>query len=351
MKQLSHRSLAIIYASLAIACGSNDSTAGDTGTAGNQNSAAGNSSAGSSSTGGSSASSAGASGSSASSAAGTSNGASGSGTSGSSGASGGSNPGATTCKRGIAYGHHSKADLTVLAPSVAWWYNWAYLPDEALRDGSYKDLNIEYVPMTWNSSFDSSQLQKEIPTGTYALLGFNEPNFGEQANMSAAESAAAWPQVEAIADERGLTLVSPAVNFCGGDCQETDPWKYLDDFFAACKDCRVDKVAFHIYVGCNQTGENKAQWLINHVESYKARFSQPLWLTEFACTDAKDEAEQIAFLKDALVYLEAEPRIERYAWFSGRFEWIPHIDLLGADGVLTALGKAYVDAPHESCQR
>ena len=39
------------------------------------------------------------------------------------------------------------------------------------------------------------------------------------------------------------------------------------------------------------------------------------------------------------------PRIERYAWFSGRFEWIPYIDLLGADGQLTPLGQAYVSAP------
>ena len=40
-----------------------------------------------------------------------------------------------------------------------------------------------------------------------------------------------------------------------------------------------------------------------------------------------------------------DPRIERYAWFSGRFDGIPFVDLLGADGTLTPLGQAYVDAP------
>src|SRR5690606_35003988 len=104
-------------------------------------------------------------------------------------------------------------------------------------------------------------------------------------------------------------------------------------------------VAFHIYVGCRPGGDNDAQWLIDHVENYKSRFTQPLWLTEFACTDAANFDEQIAFMQDAVAYLEQDERIERYAWFSGRFEWIPYIDLLGADGELTPLGQAYVSAP------
>ena len=50
-------------------------------------------------------------------------------------------------------------------------------------------------------------------------------------------------------------------------------------------------------------------------------------------------------MRDAVAYLEAEPRVERYAWFSGRFQWIPYVDLLGGDGALTPLGRAYVAAP------
>ena len=54
--------------------------------------------------------------------------------------------------------------------------------------------------------------------------------------------------------------------------------------------------------------------------------------------------EQQAFLEDAVAYLEAEPRIERYAWFSGRASNVANVDLLAASGQLTALGKAYVNA-------
>jgi hypothetical protein len=252
----------------------------------------------------------------------------------------------------VAYGHHSVADLAVLSESVSWWYNWDFRPDSDLRSGAYRDQNVEYVPMIWGENSDREAAKTAIPNDAAALLGFNEPNFGSQANISAEDAAALWPELEEIADAQGLRLVSPAVNFCGGSCQDTDPFRYLEEFLAACEGCRVDALAIHIYVGCSPSGDNKAEWLINHVESYKNRFSQPLWLTEFACDSAQNFAEQEAFLEDAVAYLEAEPRIERYAWFAGRADNVPYVDLLGASGELTSLGEAYVNAPvHEDCER
>ncbi len=250
------------------------------------------------------------------------------------------------CKRGVAYGHHSIADLAALSPGVSWWYNWDFRPDQALRAGAYRDAGVEYVPMIWGAASDRAAAKTAIGDDATALLGFNEPNFGAQANLSAKAAAALWPELTAIADAKGLRLVSPAVNFCGGSCQDEDPFHYLDEFFAACSGCRVDAVAIHIYVGC------KAEWLIQHVETYKSRFKQPLWLTEFACDSAKNLLEQQAFLEDAVAYLEAEPRIERYAWFSGRASNVANVDLLGESGQLTTLGQAYVDAPRNGeCTR
>jgi hypothetical protein len=268
------------------------------------------------------------------------------------GASGSGGVKSGSCKRGVAYGHHSLADLQALSAGVSWWYNWDFRPDQDLRAGAYRDAGVEYAPMIWGMASDRAAAKTGIPADVQVLLGFNEPNFGSQANLSAKAAAALWPELEAIADAKGLRLVSPAVNFCGGSCQDTDPFHYLDAFFAACAGCRVDAVAMHIYVGCSPAGDNKAEWLINHVETYKSRFSQPLWLTEFACDSAKNSAEQQAFLEDAVAYLEAEPRIERYAWFSGRATNVPYVDLLGNSGQLTPLGAAYVNAPRNAdCTR
>ena len=45
------------------------------------------------------------------------------------------------------------------------------------------------------------------------LLGFNEPNFKNQANMTPAQAVEVWPRLEAIAEEFGLGLVGLAVNY------------------------------------------------------------------------------------------------------------------------------------------
>lgn len=337
-----HRSL-ICFALTLTACSSDgdSSTGGASGSSSGGSAATGGSGTGGSSNAGNSGSSNGGSNSGGS--AGTHNGGSANGGA-AAGGSGGTAGQPGDCKRGVAYGYHSAADMQALSPGVSWWYNWAFEPDQAVRDG-YGDIGLEYVPMVWGQGVSTSEVQSRAPADSQVLLGFNEPNFGAQANLSAADAAALWPSVEAVADARGMKLVSPAVNFCGGDCRETDPFKYLDDFFAACPGCRVDAIGVHIYVGCAGENGNHAQWLINHLKTYESRFSQPIWLTEFACSDAQNPDEQRAFLIDAVAYLESDPRIERYAWFAGRADNVPHVDLLGADGQLTNLGQAYVDAP------
>jgi len=240
--------------------------------------------------------------------------------------------------------------MRALSKAVAWWYNWAFVPDDGVRD-VFGSIGLEYVPMVWGANVDTLQVQQRILPGAATLLGFNEPNFHEQANMPATEAAARWPQVQAVADANGLRLVSPAVNFCGGGCHDTDPFAYLDDFFASCDGCRVDAIGVHLYVGCKGENGNHAQWMINHLKTFEARFPHPIWLTEFACDDAKSPEDQRAFLVDAVAYLESDPRIERYAWFAGRADNVAHVDLLGVDGQLTALGRAYVDAPQNAaCQ-
>lgn len=260
-----------------------------------------------------------------------------------------------SCKRGVAYGYHSEADMTVLSPGVSWWYNWTFTPDSGVSD-VYQDLDVEYAPMYWGDNYQASTIADGIPTDAEVLLGFNEPNFYSQANLSATEAASLWSSVEEIADDNDLYLISPSVNYCGDGCYNTDPVDYLNDFFDACTDCRVDAIGVHIYVDCDESSsglqDNRAQWLINHVEMYKAAFDEPIWVTEFACSGSPSTDEQIAFLEDAVEYLESESRVERYAWFAGRADNMVNVDLLGDDGELSELGEAYVNAAYDtsSCE-
>jgi hypothetical protein len=173
-------------------------------------------------------------------------------------------------------------------------------------------------------------------------LGFNEPNFKTQANLSAEAAAAIWPKLEQIAQARNLLLVSPAVNYCGpaADCWATDPFAYLDAFFAACTGCQVDFIALHGYFD-NVGG---LSWYIGEA---KKRYAKPIWLTEFNQSPG-DAASQIAFMRQALPMLEADPMVFRYSWFMAR-STATTINLLAQDGTLTDLGQVYATLAPGSC--
>jgi Glycosyl hydrolase catalytic core len=114
-------------------------------------------------------------------------------------------------KRGLAYGYDSDADMTALSKGIGWWYNWAASPDGTLSKGF--TAGVEFVPMIWGGTFDTTTLAKQVPAGAKYLLTFNEPNFGSQANLTPSAAAALWPQIQAFAKARGMKIVSPAVNY------------------------------------------------------------------------------------------------------------------------------------------
>ncbi|MBW3129676.1 glycosyl hydrolase [Hymenobacter profundi] len=256
-----------------------------------------------------------------------------------------------SAKRGIAYGYHSAADMQALAPGISWWYNW-YSKPEAGAASVYTGLGIDYAPMQWGRDLDGTpftadRLAANIPAGAKYLLGFNEPNFRSQANLTPTQAAALWPTLQEVARRKNLKLVSPAVNYCG-DCVAENgtiyysPTQYLDAFFAACPTCQVDYIAVHTYV-CEE------QWLRDKIGELK-KYGKPIWLTEFSCGDMPQNHitldVQKRYLTAAVNYLENEPAVFRYAWFSGRNNEIPNINLLGgASGQLTELGQLYVNLP------
>jgi hypothetical protein len=248
--------------------------------------------------------------------------------------------GASGGKRGIAYGYHSDADLTALSAGISWWYNWSPQPDGTLTQ-SYAALGVEFVPMIWGGNFNAADLAKRVPAGAKYLLTFNEPEAGAQSNLTPAQAAALWPKVEAFAQSRNLQIVSPGVNFCGGNCNETSPYDWLDKFFAACAGCQVDYVALHWYA-CTKAA------LTSTLAQYEAKYKKPLWVTEFSCLDSSNitAAIELQYAQDAVAALEADPMVFRYAWFTGRDSQQPAVNLLGAaSGALTPLGQTYVALP------
>ncbi len=252
-------------------------------------------------------------------------------------------------KRGLGYGYHSEQDMKTISQGISWWYNWYVLPDNQVAE-IYKDYDMEFVPMVWNNNSDTANLKNyllEHPDVKY-ILGFNEPNFTAQANMTPSVAANSWSMIESIADEFGLEIVGPAVNYCGTCVTENevtfyDPFEYLDSFFVKCADCRVDYIAIHNYM-CYKSA---LEWYIG--EFYK--YEKKIWLTEFACWESglpSNAKFQQNYMMDALDLLEHDTMIFRYAWFYGRttsnISGYPYHSVFNSDpGSLTKLGEIYVN--------
>ena len=155
-------------------------------------------------------------------------------------------------KRGVSYGYHSENDMKKFSEKISWWYNWGAEPENAIKT-IYQNYNVDFAPMAWNGSGISNVNNWVIsdPNVKY-ILGFNEPNFKDQANMTPLQAAEAWPSFQAIAESHNLKTVGPAVNYCGdcvteGGVTYNNPFKYLDDFFTACIGCKVDYIGLHWY--------------------------------------------------------------------------------------------------------
>lgn len=248
-------------------------------------------------------------------------------------------------KRGIAYGYQSEADMELISKGVSWWYNWYFQPENAVAS-VYQNYNMDFVPMAWGKSFDETGLRAfytSHPEAKY-LLGFNEPNFQSQANLKPSEAAALWPKLEKIAKDFGLKIVGPAVNYSGDGVQEngvtySNPFTYLDAFFTACPNCQVDYIAVHNYM-CYSGA------LSDYINQFK-KYNRPIWLTEFACWDQATitPSMQKGLMMGAIDYLESEPMVFRYSWFTGnRSGGFPYISLFDSQsGKLTELGQLYIN--------
>lgn len=248
-----------------------------------------------------------------------------------------------SAKRGVAFSFTQITDLPLLSPYISWDYNWGNTPtnDAALW---FDSNEMDYCPMCWNGNYNADNIRAFVAAhpNTKYLLGFNEPNLTDQANMTPAQAAALWPQVVALAKELNLKLVSPALNY-GTLPSYNDPIKWLDEFFAQ-PNVSIDDI-YAISIHCYMSSVSALQGFVERFEKY----NKPIWLTEFCAWDPVPGSvnTQMDYMCGALHYLETRPSVERYAWFiprtGGKVDSPPYMQLLTHDypADLTDLGKMY----------
>lgn len=193
--------------------------------------------------------------------------------------------------------------LQARALGGSWLYDWSSQPTG--------DEFTEAVPMLWGAA------SVGLPLGGNSrwLLGFNEPDRPEQANLTPERAAVLWRQVEERYPDR--QLVSPAPS-------DRDIW-WLARMRAAYtelygRDPRFDALACHCY---RQTAAECIMLVRQFVTwAHEWGVTGGVWVTEFAFipawTPAGTTAEREA--RQFVAYLDAEPWVTRYAPFIGWLE-------------------------------
>ncbi|KAI0189684.1 glycosyl hydrolase catalytic core-domain-containing protein [Astrocystis sublimbata] len=202
---------------------------------------------------------------------------------------------------------------------ITWAYNWASHP---------------YFPSTASWPPDSfSPSLTFVPT---LVLSFNEPDgccwsCGNSCmNVSSAVSAYRTYINPLPSTYPGLSLGAPAVTNGEGPGVGLD---WLRQFMAACSTCTVDFIPLHFYGSVLEPGAFKT-----YVSSAWKMFGRPIWVTEFGTTSGTEE-KVLAWLGEVLPWLDAQPYVERYAYFMDNDRGVPY--LLTPAHALTSIGKLY----------
>ena len=224
----------------------------------------------------------------------------------------------------------ARARMPSKAPArlgASWWYNWTLSP------GSCK--TNEFVPMIAGKAEKtpaavSSALTKLKSAGYRTVLGFNEPNKADQANLTVAQVIELWPSLTADPEVR-----------VGSASTSADAKAWFEDFMAqvAAKSLRVDFVAVHWY-GWNAGSCDNAKELESYL-TWAEKFKKPIWITEFGCMNQSNPSADVVknFYAAAIEMFGRHSSVERYAWYP----WNTNNELV-MSGNLTALGTAFGQA-------
>ncbi|MGJ8654743.1 MAG: glycosyl hydrolase [Opitutaceae bacterium] len=162
-------------------------------------------------------------------------------------------------------------------------FNWMFRPGWAYNWGS-GDENLvsvgQYMPMQWggmaaaNPGILRNQPNWYSRANQTTLLGFNEPDLHDQANMTEDTAAYQWPRLE----RTQLPLVGPApANYQGA-------WRQAYEALAEDRGHRSEYMAMHWYSTAGAASGSPST-LINNMQSLYNTYGKPIWLTEFSTRD------------------------------------------------------------------
>ena len=246
-----------------------------------------------------------------------------------------------SAKKGVGAWYFPHVDRAIAEINVSWYYTW-----EPHTIRITQPRGVEFVPMIWDETYvEHKQLDLAKKSGS-VLLGFNEPDHPDQANMTVQQALDLWPHLMAT----GMRLGSPAT---AADPSLSGSW--LEQFMdgAKARGYRVDFVCVHWYGGRFEI-DGAVNRLKSFLQAVHHKFQLPIWLTEYSLIRWSNPPiypsweQQAKFASKSIEMLETLPFLERYAWFSLP-PWTKDnsdtTSLYSQDGDLTPAGVTYQGDP------
>ena len=169
------------------------------------------------------------------------------------------------------------------------------------------------------------------------LLGFNEPDLPGGTAVSVSQAVSYWRQYFNPLKAYGTLLGAPAVT---NSVQAGQGIQWLQQFVAACPDCKFDLIPIHWY---GYTLSDFQNYIINFHNQFPA---YPIWVTEFTFPD-HDQQSVAALVRSSIQWMDTQPYIQRYSLFGpmtgARMAGVtPSAAMVSDDSSsLTIVGKVY----------
>ena len=191
-----------------------------------------------------------------------------------------------------------------------WTYGWWYVSDPNVSGVNYFPMD----PDTWyrNSTVSGNLwgFQPGWRTKGYSLniMGYNEPDHVDQANLDATNGAIYWMNDQSL----DLPLAAPAAADVAGT------WNKIFFGYITNWGCRVDYLPAHEYPG-NNSSASSGIW-INTLQTAYNSYGLPIWMTEWGIVDWGgtgnwSEEDNYNAMAEFLWRAESLPWLRKYSLF------------------------------------
>ncbi|KAF2876590.1 glycosyl hydrolase catalytic core-domain-containing protein [Massariosphaeria phaeospora] len=215
-------------------------------------------------------------------------------------------------KRGLAYNEAKLCDA-FSGGSFGFAYNWGSKREEELPK------EIPYVPMCHRPGLQTPEewladVKLAVSQGTKAVMGFNEPDHAEQANLAPNVACTAWKKyMNPIAElHPEVTIIGSSVT--NGPAPMGLDW--LTRFYKECPDAIVHAENIHFYDIWDSSASGTVSRFQQQVEKAAAISNKKVWVTEFGLNPGAASPEQTAtFVKEVTKFMDGSDTCQGYSYF------------------------------------